>query len=206
MIRVAARFVVVAVLVGLAASCSSGGQKPPGLSPTPVAQTPTPVVQTPSPSLTAAGVIDRSDPKLGIVFTKMPDMTGDAASALNGLSQFEVDFWRATTTGKVDPLLVLTTSPDVKAIVQAQVDGNIARGATIHGTLTVSVNITSADAGTAVGTTCQDFSGVTFTNAKGTFTEAEAGIVDKYLFDVTLSRPNGVGLWAVDTYKRNGTC
>jgi len=201
MSRVVARFVVGAMLVGLAAGCSSGGHEPPGLT-----ASPTPVVQTPSPSPTAAGVIDRSDPKLGIVFTKMPDMTGDAASALNGLSQFEVDFWRATTTGKVDPLLVLTTSPDVKAIVQAQVDGNIARGATIHGTQTVSVNITSADTTTAVGTSCHDPIGVMFTNADGTFTAAEGGIVDRNFFDVTLSRPNGVGLWAVDTYKRNGTC
>ena len=200
MIRVAARFVVGAVLVGLAAGCSSGGHASPK-----VTVSPTLVVQTPSPSPTAAGVIDPSDPKLGIVFTKMPDLTGDAASALNGLSLFESEFWRATTTGKVDPMLLLIASPGVQAIVQAQVDGNIARGATIHGTLTVSVNITRADAGTAVGTTCQDFSGVTFTNAEGTFTEAEVGIVDKYLFDVTLSRPNGTG-WMVDTYKRNGTC
>jgi len=201
MIRVVARFVVGVVLVGLASGCSSGRHEPPKGS-----VSPTPVVQTPSPSPTAAGVIDRSDPKLGIVFTKMPDLTGDAASALNGLSQFEVDFWRATTTGKVDPLLVLTTSPDVQAMVQGQVDGNIARGATIHGTLTVTVNITSADATTAVGTSCEDSSGVMYTNAKGTFPLASAGYVDVARFDVTLSRPNGVGLWAVDTYKENGTC
>ena len=176
-----------------------------GQKPSKVTVSPTPVLQTPSPSPTAAGVIDASDPKLGIVFTKMPKLTGDAASALNGLSLFESEFWRATTTGKVDPILMLIASPDVRAIVQAQVDDNIARGATIHGTLTVSVNITRADASTAAGTTCQDFSGVKFTNAKGTFTAAEGGIVDKYLFDVTLFRPNGGG-WIVDTYKRNGTC
>ena len=200
MSRVVARAVVGVVLVGLLAGCSSGGHKPPGLS-----ASPTPVVQTPSPSPTAAGVIDRSDPKLGIVFTKMPDLTGDAASALNGLSFFESEFWRATTTGKVDPIFMLIASPDVRAIVQAQVDGNIARGATIHGTSTVTVNITSADATTAVGTSCQDPSGVLYTNAEGTFTLANAGYVDVARFDVTLSRPNGGG-WMVETYKRNGTC
>ena len=198
---VVARFVVGAMLVGLLAGCSSGGQKPPGLT-----ASPTSVVQTPSPSPTAAGVIDRSDPKLGIVFTKMPDLTGDAASALNGLSQFEVDFWRATTTGKVDPLLMLSTSPDVQQSVHNQIDGNTAQGVVIHGTSTVSVNITSADATTAVGTACEDPSGVMYTNAEGTFPLASAGYVDVARFDVTLSRPNGVGLWAVDTYKRNGTC
>jgi len=201
MIRVVARFVVGAVLVGLMAGCSSGGHKPPGST-----ASPTPVVQTPSPSPTAAGVIDRSDPKLGIVFTKMPDLTGDAASALNQLSQFEVDFWRATTTGKVDPMLVLTTSPDVQRSVHNQIDGNIAHGVVIHGTSTVTVNITSADATTAAGTSCQDPSRVMYTNTEGTFPLASAGYVDVARFDVTLSRPNGVGLWAVDTYKRDGTC
>jgi len=200
MIRVVARFVVGAVLVGLLAGCSSGRQASPKLT-----VSPTPVVQTPSPSPTAAGVIDPSDPKLGIVFTKMPKLTGDAASALNGLSLFESEFWRATTTGKVDPIFMLIASPDVRAIVQAQVDGNIARGATIHGTSTVTVNITSADATTAVGTSCQDPSGVLYTNAEGTFTLANAGYVDVARFDVTLSRPNGGG-WMVETYKRNGTC
>ena len=202
MSRVVARFVVGAMLVGLLAGCSSGRHEPPKGTASPSTATESP---TPSATSTGESVIDASDPKLGIVFTKMPDLTGDAASALNGLSLFESEFWRATTTGKVDPILMLIASSNVQAIVQAQVDGNIARGATIHGTLTVSVNITRADAGTALGTTCQDFSGVTFTNAKGTFTEAEVGIVDKYLFDVTLSRPNGTG-WMVDTYKRNGKC
>jgi len=200
MSRAVARVVVGMIAVALLAGCSSGGQKPPGLT-----ASPTPVVQTPSPTPTGESVIDPSDPKLGIVFTKMPDLTGDAASALNGLSLFESEFWRATTTGKVDPIFMLIASSDVQAIVHAQVDGNIARGATIHGTSTVSVNITSADATTAVGTSCQDPSGVTYTNAEGTFTLASAGYVDVARFDVTLSRPNGAG-WIVETYKRNGTC
>jgi hypothetical protein len=202
MSRVVAWAVVGVVLVGLLAGCSSGRHEPPKgtASPSAVAESP-----TPSPTPTGESVIDPSDPKLGIVFTKMPVLTGDAAAALNGLSFFESEFWRALSTGKVDPIFMLIASSDVQAIVQAQVDGNIALGVTIHGTLTESVNITRADAGTAVGTTCQDFSGVTFTNARGTFTAAEGGIVDKYLFDVTLSRPNGAG-WIVETYKENGTC
>jgi len=202
MIRVVARFVVGAALVGLMAGCSSGGQKPPKVTVPPSAVAGSP---TPSPTPTGESVIDASDPKLGIVFTKMPELTGDAASALNGLSVFEVAAWRATTAGKVDPILVLIASPEVLRMVQGQVDGNITRGITIHGTLTVTVNVTSADSTTAVGTSCQDFTRMNYTSAEGTFTAAEGGIVDKYFFDVTLFRPNGGG-WIVDTYNRNGTC
>lgn len=113
----------VVVVLGLVAGCTGGGRRLPGLtaSPTAVAESPSP---TPSP--TAGLPVDRSDPKLGIVFEPLPAVTGDALTALDTLTLFEVEAWRAMTTGTVDPGLPIIATPGAISQLQAQLDGNAA--------------------------------------------------------------------------------
>lgn len=190
------------VAVGLLAGCAAAGQEPPGLT-----ASPSVTAESPTPSPTVEGPIDRSDPDLGIVFTDLPDVSGDARSALDMLTLFEVEFWRALSTGAFDPSIGLIASPDVAAIVKAQVDGNVERGWTIDGVFHVTADIIEADAATARATMCEDFTDGIFTNDGVTYSADEIDLAEASLIEVTLSRSEGAdGPWTVTSYAHTDQC
>jgi hypothetical protein len=150
--------------------------------------------------------MDRSDPTLGIVFTDLPDVTGDARSAVNTLTLFEVEAWRALTTGVPSPTIPVIATPEVVALVQAQLDGNAGDGWTLSGELHESVSIDTADAHTATAVVCQDWSEVVSTKDGVPHTSEELGEDGTVRFDVAMSRVAENDPWMVLNYEWNETC
>ena len=201
MTRVMSGAVIGVVAVGLLAGCAAAGREPPGLT-----ASPSVAVESPTPSPTVEGPIDRSDPDLGIVFTDLPDVTGDARSALDMLTLFEVEFWRAQSSGNYDSGIGLIAAPDVTSVVKAQVDGNNAGGWSLSGVLTIRAAVDQATEVSATASVCRDFSEVLFSNAGVTQSASEVGIVAGDLVEVSMSRDGADGGWTVGSYAVAGTC
>lgn len=201
------REVVAAVgvlVLSLLAGCDGGGQEPAGL--TTVTASPTATEPTPTPTPTPTGPVDRSDEEVGIVFEDLPDVTGDALTALDTLTLFEVEEWRAMTTGAIDSDIAFFVAPEVVDLVQAQLDGNVEGGWTVDGVLTVTVQAIDADAHTAHATVCRDDGSALYTDASGTYTPAELDLPDALLFNAVLSRIDETSPWMLESYDGAGTC
>lgn len=194
--------VIGVLLVGFLASCTGGGKEPPGLTASPSA---TPESPSASPTPVDAP-IDRSDPDLGIVFTDLPDVTGDARSALDTLTLFEVEAWRAQKGGVMNDVISLIASSEMVALLQAQLDGNAEGGWTLSGELDVAITVEQADAQSALATVCQDWSKVISTQDGVAHTAEDLGEQGGYLFEVPMSRASADGPWSVVYYERTGTC
>jgi hypothetical protein len=201
--RSVARAGLVVLVAGALAGCTAGATEPPGLTASPTVEAEAP---SPSPTPTLVGPVDRSDEAVGIVFEDLPQVTGDALTALDTLTLYELEEQRATTTGEVDPALAMIASPDLVAAVQFQVDSNTTTGWTVGGELVDTVDIVDADAHTAHATVCRDLTGVLFTQAGVTYTAADLGFTDRTFFEVILSRSDASVPWMVDSHEQNGAC
>lgn len=194
---------IAALAMALLTGCTGGGQEPAGLSTATTTPSATPEpIQTPTPT----GPVDRSDEAAGIVFTNLPDLTGDALSAFDTLTLYEVEERRAMIVGVIDPALGFIASPEVLDVVQVQIDGNAEGGWTIGGVLSVDVQLVDADAFTAHATVCRDPTAGLYTNAGVTYSAAEMGINYRAAFDVLMSRLDETSPWMVESYERDGTC
>ena len=172
---------IAAVVVCLLTGCTDGAEEPAGLST--VTDTP-PATPEPTPTPTPTGPVDRSDEEVGIVFVDLPDVTGDALTAIDALTLYEVEEWRAMTTGVLDPSIAFFVSQEVMEIVQAQLDGNAESGWTIDGVLVTTVDIVDADAHTAHATVCRDGVDALYTNAGVTYSAGDVGLTERAFFNV----------------------
>ena len=201
--RVGGLLVVIAVMAG----CSAGAKEPvgPTASPTVIAASPT-ATPTPKPTASTGVVLDLSDPALGIVFEKVPDVHGDAADVYNWIATFEKEYWRTFTTNLLSPGMDVIASVEVKANEQSTLDGNVKNGNHIGGVLHVRVGDISVDGDTARGTACEDYASATFADAVKTYTPQEASFGQPRLMEMTLARVPAENRWKVVTLKENGTC
>jgi len=195
------------VVIGLMAGCSAGAKEPVGPTASPTATTASPTV-TPTPTATTSTgvVMDLSDPALGIVFEKVPDVHGDAVDVYNWIATFEKESWRTKVTSTVSPAMDVIASVEVKAQEQSALDTNVKNGNHFGGVLHVRVGGISVDGDTARGTACRDFASVTFSDAGGPDTPEQAGFGQPRLMEMTLARASGENRWKVMTLKENGTC
>ncbi|ROS23832.1 hypothetical protein [Cellulomonas sp. PhB150] len=160
---------------------------------------------TATPTAAAEGPIDRTDTDLGIIFTDLPDVTGDAKAAVDVYTLYEADFWKALTTAKIPAELRAITSPAVYTNVKSQVDGNAKAGTTLSGANRVQLVDVKADADSASIETCQVSSDWLFTLKDGsTKTGPEAGF-DPIIIKVTMTHAAG-SPWTVDTYTAGDAC
>ncbi len=202
------RSVVVSVgvlVLGLLAGCTGGGQEPAGLS-TVTASPTTENEPTPTPSPTPTGPVDRSDEEVGIVFEDLPQVEGDALTALDTLTLYELEEQRATKTGVFDRSLAMIASSEMLELVEYQVQQNAENGWNVGGVVVSVVDIVDADAHTAHATVCRDYADVTFTKDGVTYTAAESGYSERTLDAVIMSRLDDTSPWMVLSYERTGTC
>ncbi|WP_156043730.1 hypothetical protein [Cellulomonas sp. URHE0023] len=194
--------VVSAVCVGVLAGCSGTPDEPAGLSATPttaVEPSPTP---TPTPS---SEVQDQSDPALGIVFTDIPELTGDEADVYNTLATFEKEYWRTLTTNTVSPAFSVIASVEIQDRMQQAATNNANDLVHIAGVFHTSVGSVVVTGDTAQGSACEDFSQATFADKNGTATPDEAGF-SKRLVPFTLGRVPGEDRWVVLTTVAGDPC
>jgi len=201
--RVGGLLVVIAVMAG----CSAGAKEPvgPTASPTVIAASPT-ATPTPKPTASTGVVLDLSDPALGIVFEKVPDVHGDAADVYNWLATFEKEYWRTMTTNTVSPGFSIMASAEIQATMRRVATDNLNVKATIGGVFHVTIADISVDGDTARATTCDDYRNVTFTDFDGPDTPQSAGFGENRLLEATLVRGPAAGQWIIQNEKRNGTC
>ncbi|WP_029287114.1 hypothetical protein [Cellulomonas sp. HZM] len=89
---------------------------------------------TPTPTASGFALADRSDPKLGITFEKIPTgTTGWQAAAIDTAMRFEVENWRSLVDGKLSSGLSDVTTKDTRKQVKDLVDGNRKRGSSVRG-------------------------------------------------------------------------
>jgi hypothetical protein len=152
-------------------------------------------------------VVDLADPELGIVFTDVPDLSGDEADVYNWATTYKVEHWRSFSTNTVSPAFSAIASPEVEARVAQMVDDNLAVDAQIGGTLHVRVIDVTVEADAAEAKLCDDYSAVTFSDADGPDTPAEAGFGEPREIALTLRRaPEAQGVWTVTDAVKVGTC
>jgi len=199
------RFGGLLVVIGLMAGCSAAAKEPAGLTASPTATTASPTA-TPTPTASTGVVLDLSDPALGIVFEKVPDVHGDAADVYNWIATFEKEAWRTITTNQVSPAMDVIASVEVKAQGQATVDGNVRDGSVFGGVIHVRVGDLSVDGDTARGTACRDYANVTFSDAGGPDTPEQAGFGQPRLMEMTLARVSAENRWKILILKGIGTC
>lgn len=160
---------------------------------------------TPEPTSTAAAPTarDLSDPALGITFLDLPAVDDESVAALEAYQQFEVEYWRSLTTGRLSPGLDAVASPDAAQYVATQVTNNEPDGWQARGGFAVTVR--SVRGGTTVVIdACRDLTAITFESPTGTATAADAGISDVLLTRMEMTRAGD--LWRVGTREDIGTC
>ena len=206
-------FVALAAVAGASlAGCTT--ETGPATTPSMTTASPSPTVtptSTPSPTSTdsriAGTVVDLTDPELGIVFTDVPDLSGDEADVYNWATTYEVERWRSMAANAVSPAFTTIASPEVQARVAQMVAANADVRAQIGGTLQVRVLAITVEDDTAEATVCEDYSAVTFTDVDGPDTPEEAGFGEPQKATVTLRRaPEGEGVWIVAGDVGAGTC
>jgi len=199
------RFGGLLVVIGLIAGCSAAAKEPvgPTASPTVVAASPT---ATPTPTASTGVVMDLSDPVLGIVFEKAPDVHGDAADVYNWIATFERESWRMMTTNQVSPGFSIMASAEVQARMAQIATNNTNDQVKIGGVFHATVANISVDGDTAHGTVCDDYREAKFSDADGPDTPEQAGFGQPGLGEVTLARGAGDGLWTIQSEKWIGTC
>jgi len=199
------RFGALLVVIALTAGCSGAGKEPAGLTASPTATTASPTA-TPTPTASTGVVTDLSDPALGIVFEKVPDVHADAADVYNWMATFEKEAWRTMTTNTLSPAMDVIASAEVKAQEQSAVDIDVKNGSHIGGVIHVRVGGISIDGDTARGTTCRDYANATFADATKSYTPEETSFGQPILVEMTLVRVRAENWWKVMTLKEVGTC
>jgi len=172
-------------------------------SPTVIAASPT---ATPTPTALTGVVMDLSDPALGIVFEKVPDVHGGAADVYNWLATYEKEVWRTLTTNTVSPGLSILASAEVQATMQQMATSNAKDQAKVGGVFHATIADITVDGDTAHGTTCDDYRETTFADAKGTYTPKEAGFGEARLSKFTLVRVAAEDRWMIQSQEWTGPC
>ena len=97
----------------LVTGCTADTSDLPGLTASPT------VAVTASPSPSPTGIVESSDPDLGIVFDDVPDLTGDEAAVYNWIATYEKAYWSTLTTNQVSTDFSLLASAEVQARIGA---------------------------------------------------------------------------------------
>jgi len=165
---------------------------------------------TPTAASSAAakdGAQDLSDPKLGIVFAKVPDLTGDAADAYNSVARYETEYWRTLISNTVSPGVSELYGNDAASSLKKIAAANAKNKSDIGGT--VRVTITDVDVakngGSATATVCNNFDQATFEDPGGTYTPKEAGFGARRQ-TVTITPGVIDGYWRIYKIKTEGSC
>ena len=191
---------LIAVLV-LIGGCSTQATEPPGLTATPAISAPTPA---PSPTADPDGILEESDPELGIVFDDAPALTGVEADVYDTVALFEKAYWLTMTTNEVHPSFDVLASPELKEGMGRVAAKNVAINAEIGGTYRVRISqVTITGDGEAEVVSCSDYREATFSDQDGPDTPEEAGLGVPELSKYTL---RNVGTWQVTTGEVIGTC
>ena len=112
---------------------------------------------------------------LGIVFTDVPDLTGDEADVYNWVATYQLEYWRTLTTNTVSPAFEPHRLRDVQATMERIVRNNTENGQGSAG-CSRRGSSTSPSTGTPRrATTCDDFSDGTFADPDGTYTPKRRG-------------------------------
>lgn len=190
------------VVLVLTAGCTAQATEPAGLTAAPTTSTPTP---PPSPTTAPDGILEQSDPALGIVFDDAPALTGVEADVYDTVALFEKAYWSTMTTNEVHPSFDVLASPDLRAGMEEMASGNAANSVSIGGTYRVRISdVTVPDGATATATVCSDYRDATFADADGPDTPEQAGMDVPKLYTYSLRELGGH--WEVATAERAGTC
>jgi len=181
--------------------CTSPAVEPPGLEATPTA---TPSVSA-SPTPRVDGILEESDPALGVVLEGVPALTGDEADVYDTIAAYEKEYWRTMTTNSLSPGFEVLASPELQTVMERVATNNGNNGITVDGTYRVSISdVGLAGDGTATAVVCSDYLGATFADPDGTYTPAEVGFGERQRFVVTLRDAGPT--WQLSTSGRDGTC
>jgi hypothetical protein len=198
-------------LLGATAACSDdpGDAKPSVAASTSGAPAPAPsptltITPTPSATPSAAGVVDRSDPELGITFEDIPDVTGAQAEALDTLMQFQVEFWRSRVDGTVAPgmdkLAVGAALAQVKDVVATNAENGWSTGGEAINTYTDLAGSKSL----VVVDLCADERKTTYTKDGDVTQGSELDMARQAIrAEVAVQATGG---WAVQTYQPGKSC
>lgn len=131
----------------LAAGCSDEGSDPPlDLGASSAAATDEPTTATPDPTATAStepgeGSIRRDYPDVGLVFTTLPEASGQRRAALQTYVDFERGQRQLSRTGRLNRQVTDNVNDDVLASMQAAVDFLEREDARYAGTAQIEVGI-----------------------------------------------------------------
>ncbi|MBI9114551.1 hypothetical protein [Sanguibacter suaedae] len=188
-----------AVLVGAIAltGCSDQGTQPEP-SPTSATADPVPPTETPTSEAPQEGVlVDHTDESVGLVFSDLPDVSGDEADILNTYQQFEHEVWFTNTTASLSETVAEVTTGSVAPFFQERIttltsgDPAVLGGRTIFSSLTVE----AVDGDVALVTSCADRREVTVEFADRTVSALEDGSSPTYVAHTTVLRESGT--WKV---------
>ncbi|WP_148076554.1 hypothetical protein [Cellulomonas sp. PhB150] len=148
--------------------------------------------------------MDRSDPALGIAFEQIPDVTGPQAEAMNSLMQFQVEFWRSRTAGKVSPAIKDLATDDALAQVKDVVTTNKKDGWTTGGKVTSTYGKLSGSQRLVVVDLCSDERQATYTRGGTVTSGADLPTARQKVRAEVAVQPTGA--WAVQTYRPGASC
>lgn len=194
------------MVVLLLAACSGGDRTPDATSSGPTAAS-TPTLRataTPTPAATVVGVVDRSDPSLGIMFEQIPDVTGAQAAALDTLMRFQVEFWRSRTDGTVSPAITDLATDRALAQVKDVVTTNAEDGWTTGGQITSTYDDVSGSTRLVVVDLCSDEREATYTKGGTVTSGVDLPTARQAVRAEVAVQPTG--RWAVQTFAPGATC
>ena len=184
----------------LVTGCAADTSDLPGLTASPT------VAVTVSPSASPTGIVESSDPDLGIVFDDVPDLTGDEADVYNWIATYEKAYWSTMTTNQVSTDFSLLASAEVQARMQQIAAQNVGIAAEIGGVIRVEVREIAVDGDSARAVACVDYSEATFADPDGTYTPDEAGFGGTFRESLTLARLATEDRWMIMTTEVEATC
>lgn len=193
---------VAAVVLLLTAACSSGAAEPPGLTASPTVSSPSP---EPSPTPDADGILEQSQPELGIVLEDPPALTGVEADVYDGVALYMKAYWTTMTTNEASPMFELLASPELQEAMRAMAARNAGNALDIGGTYRVRItDVTVTGEGEATAAVCSDYRETTFADPDGQYTPAEVDMGEPAGTAFTLSHLGGA--WRVQTSEGTGPC
>jgi len=156
-----------------------------------------------APTVVPSPLSDGSDPSVGMFFTDLPEVSGNQAHAAEALMQFEVEFWRSMTSGKVSAALEHVAAPDVVQMVKNQVDGNNGRRVRTSGTASDAFAHVAGAKKVVVFDVCNNLDHATFTKGVKQMTGPEAGFEPAIIRMEVGETEKG---WRVQSYDQRGGC
>lgn len=205
MSRIIARRLLAVVLVGLMVGCSSSEQETVAHK-TPASSTGAKVEPTRTEEPEEVSAIDRSDPGLGVTFTELPDVTSETVDAVDALTLYEVELWRAYVALDFSSELDALVSEDVAAALTSIIDQFAENGVSISGEEVFAVTDAVLGEDPVLGTptvdvgVCEDASAIMYSvNGDDPKTAAERGaapeaFAQKYTYTM-VSPSSADGSW-----------